>query len=425
MLKKELIDIFAEACSRITLKTILLWIIVTGAVFYTPATIEHYPFLSIPLKAIQLFFFLSTLLFFTATFAQRGFAFTVNKVLFVIGCYFCFACLTIFLNGGDSKADGFAEWFYSLKNYIFLVCCFYILKKQDYTHIAYALLITALINCGLSYINFFFSIGDKSGLFTDIGKLGRLLVVIHGFLLIHICQRPISRFHIISLITLAIILCDIALLQSRGVYILYILTSGAIIFLTGNKKMIWGGILCIICILPVFGYMTWLRIQRNNMLIRNDSDLGRISTMYAATKMWQTHPVIGVGYGTSRFQFEKFANKKLVAPISVTAIHNIYLAQLAETGIIGFMLFLSFNSMTIVALIKRIRKRVHRSSPLLHECPWEIFYLISITIYLLHGFVYPTFESEGYYWFIMLGALLLIYKTPDTKFYGKKTIYDK
>jgi O-antigen ligase len=76
----------------------------------------------------------------------------------------------------------------------------------------------------------------------------------------------------------------------------------------------------------------------------------------AGFKMWMDHPITGVGIGmfppTLRYYpnstYPMFFSRGLVA-------HNMYVSMLAETGIIGFLLFMGLLFTPLVSLLKRRR----------------------------------------------------------------------
>jgi O-antigen ligase len=193
------------------------------------------------------------------------------------------------------------------------------------------------------------------------------------------------------------------MIRSRGTYILYFLATAIILWQTKSKKIIVLGILALFFIGALFGYMTMRKVKEGRMNILNASDIGRISTNITGLRMWRESPVIGIGYGTSRYRYKEFEDKNVFAITGMYDIHNIYVAQLAETGIIGFLLFGLFNGILIVKLINR-----YKSNGKFYKDKYSLFYILSITTFLSHGLVYHTFEGESYYWFILAAAVLYI-----------------
>lgn len=80
--------------------------------------------------------------------------------------------------------------------------------------------------------------------------------------------------------------------------------------------------------------------ERDALLARDVSSdsLGyRILFWRAGLEMFKDHPIIGVGIGQFRYEFKNYAN---VTHLRQPDTHNIFIEQLAETGIIGFSLFM-------------------------------------------------------------------------------------
>lgn len=87
--------------------------------------------------------------------------------------------------------------------------------------------------------------------------------------------------------------------------------------------------------------------ERDQLLARDVSSdsLGyRLSFWRAGLQMFREHPIIGVGVGQFRYRFADYATIQFLRQPDA---HNIYVEQLAETGVIGFALFLLVIGSTI------------------------------------------------------------------------------
>lgn len=83
------------------------------------------------------------------------------------------------------------------------------------------------------------------------------------------------------------------------------------------------------------------------------SDLSFQHRLYAekaALEIFSTNPILGVGFGN----FENFAEYYLTQrpDFSLLVTHNFYLRMLAETGILGFLIFLLFLGFLLQVLLK-------------------------------------------------------------------------
>ena len=77
----------------------------------------------------------------------------------------------------------------------------------------------------------------------------------------------------------------------------------------------------------------------------------RIELWSVAWKMWQEHPVLGVGIG----QYQAVADQYVFGGVANIA-HNTYLSFLAETGLVGFVIFMS---LPVVIVVRVVRSKRH------------------------------------------------------------------
>jgi glycosyltransferase involved in cell wall biosynthesis/O-antigen ligase len=95
--------------------------------------------------------------------------------------------------------------------------------------------------------------------------------------------------------------------------------------------------------------------ERDQLLARDVSSdsLGyRITFWKAGLAMFRDHPITGVGVGQFRYQFKSYADLTFLREPDA---HNIYVEQLAETGIVGFGFLIALLIATIRSLISSIR----------------------------------------------------------------------
>jgi putative inorganic carbon (hco3(-)) transporter len=96
------------------------------------------------------------------------------------------------------------------------------------------------------------------------------------------------------------------------------------------------------------------------MSAREDRGSGRTDLWTIAVRMWEDHPVAGVGLDNFPVHSPDYTR----LPGSMTGVmhvereqeaHNAYLSLLAETGIIGLMLFLAVAGAVVAATARSIR----------------------------------------------------------------------
>jgi O-antigen ligase len=137
---------------------------------------------------------------------------------------------------------------------------------------------------------------------------------------------------------------------------------------------------------------------------------------------WQTgwnifndHPVLGVGIGYSGYYFPKYlpdigwelaeSRALLYRSSGLLNIKNLWVRLLAETGIAGFSLFLTFLVITLVSCVQMTKKRTSLQKMLGFS---GIFMLIA---FVLEGFSVDSFALP-YLWFT-LGLVIAGWRWGD------------
>lgn len=126
---------------------------------------------------------------------------------------------------------------------------------------------------------------------------------------------------------------------------------------------------------------------------------------YAAFKanwsMFLDHPILGVGPFMAMYNFKKYRPAGYEYPLEWLASHNQYLQLLAEKGIFGFIIFLSF----IFIIIKNINKFIKGISDL--ECKTYLIGIKSaIFLYLISSLALET-SHELQFWLTVGLAMAL------------------
>ncbi len=152
----------------------------------------------------------------------------------------------------------------------------------------------------------------------------------------------------------------------------------------------------------------------------DSSAMGRIRAWGVALQMWRDHPVTGVGPRNFTLLYRRYSNED-----EVHVAHNSYLQMLAETGLPGFLLFVS---LLVVALLRLQALRMRHKEDwagvwagmmqvslvafaaggmLLDMALFDLFYqLVALTVSLevaaaavkVEQSVEPTIETSGPWW---------------------------
>jgi hypothetical protein len=129
--------------------------------------------------------------------------------------------------------------------------------------------------------------------------------------------------------------------------------------------------------------------------IKNDaSNLERINRWNSAIRMFKDKPLVGFGPGTYRFQYAPYQRSYEQTYVSTNAgslgnAHSEYLSPLAETGLIGALIFF-----VLIALTIRTGRRIY-----IHAKSQEIKFLsigilIGLFTYYFHGFLNNFLDQD-------------------------------
>ena len=126
----------------------------------------------------------------------------------------------------------------------------------------------------------------------------------------------------------------------------------------------------------------------------------------AAIKIFKQYPVVGVGLGNYTFHFNKYRPPQVQRYNFVTVANNQYLEVLAETGILGFIFYISF---ILMICWKSLQAILARPPSLLKNALTFIFCgLLGVLVQ------YLTFSSTplNYFW-ISAGLLMAVINIAD------------
>lgn len=157
-------------------------------------------------------------------------------------------------------------------------------------------------------------------------------------------------------------------------------------------KLFSGGAIAGILIFP-FLLIHFERLQG----VDDATEFGRLAAWQAAATLFLDHPFLGIGYGNFRFVSSELVPVALPGTLEA---HNLYLQLLAETGLVGFLVFA-----TVIGAFFFFSLRVIREQDLL--CRIIAFGVCgAITATLIHGMVDYLFNVSpqfGALFWIVLG----------------------
>lgn len=137
--------------------------------------------------------------------------------------------------------------------------------------------------------------------------------------------------------------------------------------------------------------------------IENEGNFGnRNALIEAGAKVWADYPVEGVGIGNFRSVSRNYLSSEHYRVFRSVA-HNLYVTLLAETGFVGFMLFMGWIAASMIQLYMTMIRRDPVYSPL--ATMWMIVFII----FLFKGYTASTMHYDKILW-MMGGISLAIYQ---------------
>jgi len=145
--------------------------------------------------------------------------------------------------------------------------------------------------------------------------------------------------------------------------------------------------------------------------IKSDaSNLERINRWVCAWRMFEERPLLGYGPGTYQFEYNKFQTTVNKTYISTNTgdrgnAHSEYLMYLSETGIIGFIIFIS----TVFATVYYgMQNHYQLSDPLLKALNLGV--LLGLITFFFHGLVNSFIDQSkmAFLYYTALGTIVMI-----------------
>ncbi len=248
--------------------------------------------------------------------------------------------------------------------------------------------------------------------------------------------RLFKRIHNYVLIVPFIlsILCSFSRTGFLALFILFFIVS--ILFFINfkkiNKKPILIGIAATLVILTiiyipfstkinllfeqhVINLIRTAKISGSKVEFKESSSQDRWNSYIQGLNIFRENPVIGVGIGGYGGQFHDLPAEKKHSRVTT----NLWIELLAETGIFGFLSILSFITLILVKLKKKMHIFVNDSK--IHRIVNGIFYSIIITFFVSYQFVQTLYRIEV--WFLLgFSIALLLYKSNNHEKEKKENI---
>jgi O-antigen ligase len=129
----------------------------------------------------------------------------------------------------------------------------------------------------------------------------------------------------------------------------------------------------------------------NKENVQKNSVQARIASAFKALEMWRGAPIIGEGLGSYRHAIEGQSD-------IADTIHNSFLWLLAETGLVGALLFLAFFGIVLYSLYRA--SRVPNADPLIAG-------VFGVLLVFAGASIGTEIMYQRYFWFLMGLAICL------------------
>ncbi|MBW7937249.1 MAG: O-antigen ligase family protein [Flavobacteriales bacterium] len=244
-----------------------------------------------------------------------------------------------------------------------------------------------------------------AGLAGGANTAARYFIVAIAFISYLRSENKYFLMRLLLLIAIGILLYGTILTLSRtGLLLLAGLISMSFVFQRANKNRLQVIIIIVVAIAVIWTYAENLLGILSTILpsvVEGSDTVGlRYGLWQAGLRMWADHPILGVGMGR---YVENLATYgwDLIPPhrLQLTA-HNMYIAVLAETGLVGLGIFLAALIQNIADLRHSGANEEKTLSSLSHT--WLIVFLL-----LLLGGVTKTDQIDKLLW-ISIGIPLAI-----------------
>lgn len=176
------------------------------------------------------------------------------------------------------------------------------------------------------------------------GTIIGMMIPFHLYFIATVKNRTMKGFLYLSL---ALGFAGLYFTYTRGSWLAGIFALVVVAFL--NRRHFLKIVLPAIVVVPVIAIM-FLGIGQDKFMkdrVENEDTLGsRLGTFVTATKVWKANPIFGVGFNKYRNVLDNYIEPldlPLIGVINVSQFrhnppHDIYIAFLAETGVVGALL---------------------------------------------------------------------------------------
>ena len=205
--------------------------------------------------------------------------------------------------------------------------------------------------------------------------------------------------------------------MSFVMYLLFLIATTTYLSFYKKKLKLFLGliIVSIFSLLIIFSNISSVknRYQEFYNIVENFGSSSYGKLFVSGFELWKKNPVIGVGLKNFRIECdEQLENREpILHPLCSTHPHNLYLEILSETGIVGFLIFISFVTTFLV--------RYFNLNLFLKNNDKNFFFVVTLLISFI-SFIWPISTSgsffttwNGSFYWMIIG--LIIFFTNQKK----------
>ena len=185
------------------------------------------------------------------------------------------------------------------------------------------------------------------------------------------------------------------LLTAKRAGILFGFFAIIIVYYIINPAKRKGRLFKLICIIGaaflIIEYLSTVSPEIERMLMRfsrigeDNSTRNRFDMWRLALKMFESKPFLGSGWGSFRYEYYGVFGIYSNNDYEYLDAHNVYIQMMAETGIIGTILFFVCLVSAIRSTYNALKYRNVLSTSELHACVYSLAYQVYIVLYCFTG----------------------------------------
>lgn len=216
--------------------------------------------------------------------------------------------------------------------------------------------------------------------------------VIAGIFVVYAGMRHSKKIRRRDMTLFILLLLSLLMTNKRAPFLFLILTIAIIRILpergTKRLKKLWTGLMIALVIIVLFfllqdvlGQITFLKrlvVSIQSFMEGDDITSGRSKLSAWAVKLFLQNPVTGIGWG-----FYRTTTRGNATLLKYLDVHNVYLQLLCETGLIGFIAFISVFAVSWNMTKKSYCACISTENPALRKWKTPLLFSFAFQTYFL------------------------------------------